>query len=83
MRIKELLKDHPEILNLVYKNQMLQGNKPNPELALSDPASKGNFDWEETEQGGEFWGSVDKGIIPIINVEAEEYKALADTRGIE
>lgn len=54
------IKDLPQpIKELALKRQVEQGNEPNEELNLSDLKYKGNFDWDETHEGFNFWAKID------------------------
>ena len=55
-----LIKDLPiEIQEIVFERQKEQGNKPNNELKLTNGKNLGNFDWNETIEGGDFWSGIE------------------------
>ena len=57
-----LIKNLPKpIKELVFKRQIEQGNEPNEELTVGDEKSKGNFNFCETPECGEFWREINEG----------------------
>lgn len=56
--IKDLPKQYKE---LALKNQELQGNKRNPNMDLSTNMLTGNFKWENTPEGWDFWAKINRG----------------------
>lgn len=60
------LKDLPQpIRELAEKRIREQGNEPNEEIALDDFKSDGNFNWNETEEGDDFWNAIDHGYFDV------------------
>ena len=54
-----LIKDLPiEIQEIVFKRQIEQGNPRNDELDLGNGRSNGNFNWDDTIEGDEFWENI-------------------------
>jgi hypothetical protein len=53
------ISDYPFHIKVkVRNNQILQGNKVNSTLLLDDSRVVGNFDWDMSEEGEEFWEDV-------------------------
>lgn len=50
-----------EIQALVFKKQQQQGNEPDNTLDLIESVYNGNFEWNKTEEGDDFWGNIHDG----------------------
>lgn len=55
MVIRELKKEYPLVYKRALENQVLQGNKENENKYLISLGREGNFYWDETKEGGQFW----------------------------
>ena len=54
-----LIKNLPrEIQCLVFKRQCQQNNDPDDKLDLDTGQSGGNFDWDATPEGSEYWQNI-------------------------
>jgi len=47
-----------EIQEVIFQRQTEQGNKPNNQLMLGDDKNQGNFTWNETKEGYDFWSII-------------------------
>lgn len=60
--LKDSIKDIPiEIIQKMVDYQIKQGNEPNIKVFQKDKFSSkrsGGFDWDETDEGKEFWSSI-------------------------
>lgn len=77
MKIKDLPKD---IKRLAIANQIAQGNEKNIDLEVSDGIKEGNFNWDDTREGYDFWelvcvGSIEDAYNLLDNTEQEESKS--------
>ena len=63
MKIREL---KPKYMKLAIKNQLMQGNSINLDVTLEVNKYGGNFTFEETPEGLEFWSRVEDGDNPKI-----------------
>jgi hypothetical protein len=61
-------------MRLAMDNQILQGNKSNPNLDLRTPKEKGGFRWRESPQGFDFWECLENGEDPAKVKKAEPTK---------
>lgn len=53
------IEDYPQIIqDLVVKEQIAQGNKPDKKLYLGLDKHVGNFTWDESIFGVEFWCNI-------------------------
>lgn len=53
------IKDLPQpIKELALKRQVEQGNEPNENIDLNQWKNQGNFSWDKTEEGWEFWNDI-------------------------
>ena len=59
MQIKDLKEQYPLVYEAALINQDIQGNKKNDSLLLSNRAWKGNFNWEPSSEGIDFWTAID------------------------
>ncbi|MFA5151277.1 MAG: hypothetical protein WC554_01830 [Clostridia bacterium] len=66
MKIQDLPKD---IQKLALANQAVQGNCENLLLAVGNDKKEGNFTWDATSEGYDFWEYVSQGRF----VEAREF----------
>lgn len=64
-----------EIQEIVFQKQKEQNNTPNNELNLSCDKSQGNFNWDETIEGYDFWSDIYNGYF---NNFYKEYPKDAD-----
>ena len=72
MTIRERFKEkHPRIYARILECQKEQDNKPNDELFLHNMKHNGNFHWEDTEEGHDFWNNID-------NDDTEKYQIFYD-----
>lgn len=65
MRIKDLKEQHPAIYKRALECQVEQGNKPNDLLSLVNGVVSGNFEWEKTIEGFDFWKDIDRGNFQV------------------
>lgn len=57
MLIKEL---PPDIQRRALLRQQEQGNPPNLEINLGNGRTCGNFDWDKTPEGDDYWWAVEE-----------------------
>lgn len=55
MKIKDLKDEYPKIYNRALECQKEQCNEPNDEKIISRDSSQGNFNWDDTREGFDFW----------------------------
>lgn len=72
MKIKNLKEPYKE---MALKNQELQGNPRNEELDLDEDADHGNFLWDTSLEGYDFWGLVEDGFNPEMLSKDKTYAA--------
>ncbi len=59
MEFDSKINEYPrDIQALAKHNQIIQGNPENTKLPLIYNKEKGNFNWDESIEGAEFWGLI-------------------------